>query len=145
MGELQLEQFRQNHSFDVDTRCFDLAASVIDLPAFCRVTEIAFSLEIVSTLLDILEDCYDFLLLIAMDYDVIVMLLLNFGGLQVIAHPLAGLVGFHAIEIDVQILQFFLQIDVDPTTAGYFVALMAFDDIVEVSLWLTSTTTRNFI
>ncbi|KAG7586842.1 hypothetical protein ISN45_Aa02g021000 [Arabidopsis thaliana x Arabidopsis arenosa] len=56
-----------------------------------------------------------------MDYDV---LLLNFGGLQVIAPPIASFVGFHAIEIDVQTLQLFLQIDVDPTTAGYFVALM---------------------
>ncbi|CAH8263446.1 unnamed protein product [Arabidopsis lyrata] len=54
--------------------------------------EKASSLEMVSTLPTILEVCYDFLLLIAMDYDIVVMFLLNFGGLQVIAPPIAGFV-----------------------------------------------------
>ena len=121
-GELQLEWCRQNHYFDVDIRCFDIAASVIDLPAFCGVTEIASSVEKVFTLPTILEDCYEFLLPFAMDYDVVVMLLLNFGGSQVMSPP--DFVGFYAIEIDAKTLQLFLQIDVAPTTAGYFVASM---------------------
>ncbi|KAG7540591.1 hypothetical protein ISN45_Aa07g007770 [Arabidopsis thaliana x Arabidopsis arenosa] len=83
----------------------------------------------VLTLPTILGDCHGFLLLIAMDFVILVMLLLNFGGLQVIAAPIAGFVGFHAIEIDVQTLQLFFQIDVAPTTAGYFVALM--DSVAE--------------
>ncbi|KAJ0251859.1 Uncharacterized protein HA466_0127550 [Hirschfeldia incana] len=95
-----------------------LRLSVTVLAAFCRVPEIASSVEMVSRIplileimskgpaTNILEECYELLYLVSTACEAGVMALVNSGGLRVIAPQMSDLSdGSHAIEVAIKILQ----------------------------------------
>ncbi|KAF8110890.1 hypothetical protein N665_0078s0080 [Sinapis alba] len=95
-----------------------LRLSVTVLAAFCRVPEIASSVEMVSRIplileimskgsaTNILEECYELLYLVSTACEAGVMALINSGGLRVIAPQMSDLPdGSHAMEVAIKILQ----------------------------------------
>ncbi|CAN8273277.1 unnamed protein product [Cochlearia groenlandica] len=95
-----------------------LQLSVTVLAAFCRVPEIASSLEMVSRIpliieimskrpsTNVLEDCYELLYLVSTACEDGVMALINSGGLRVIAPQMSDLLdGSHTMEVAIKILQ----------------------------------------
>ncbi|ESQ53973.1 hypothetical protein EUTSA_v10024640mg [Eutrema salsugineum] len=95
-----------------------LQLSLTVLAAFCRVPEIASSVEMVSRIplileimskgpaTNILEECYELLYLVSTACEAGVMALINSGGLRVIAPQMSGLPdGSHAMEVAIKILQ----------------------------------------
>ncbi|KAG2249835.1 hypothetical protein Bca4012_086812 [Brassica carinata] len=95
-----------------------LRLSVTVLAAFCRVPEIASSVDMVSRVplileimskrpaTNILEECYELLYLVSTACEAGVMALVNSGGLRVIAPQMSDLPdGSHAMEVAIKILQ----------------------------------------
>ncbi|GMH07881.1 hypothetical protein Nepgr_009721 [Nepenthes gracilis] len=122
---------------DDDNRDAYLQLSVTVLAAFCRVPEIAASedmlLKIPSILQimikpsasSILEECYEFLLLVSTACEDGVTTLLEAGGMKVIALQIPSLSdGSHTLELSIRLVQLILsKISIDSVIKGYFTEL----------------------